>query len=299
LLGPPDPQRILPLLLQARNLRMRPAYVARLLALVGLPNIQVHPGYQLRVQTLGAFRTWRGEAEIAPREWQRDKARQLFQLLLTERGRWLQRDEIVDRLWPSLGPDAALRDFKVALNALNRAIEPGHQPDDPFAFVAREGTAYRVRPEADLWMDATEFESVCEAGLHGPLSGSGTEETLGHLRAALRLYTGDYLPEALYDDWSAEARERLLSLYLCAADRLAGALIDRGRYEEALTACQAILTRDNCWERAYRQMMLAYARQGNRPHAVRTYQRCVQTLKTQLDVAPSAETDALYAQLTR
>ena len=159
LLGPPDPRRVVPLLLQARSLRMRPAYVARLLALAGLPDIQVHPGYQLRVQTLGAFRAWRGEAQIAPREWQRDKARQLIQLLLTERGRWLQRDELVDRLWPSLGPDAALRDFKVALNALNRAIEPGHHPDDPFAFVAREGTAYRVRPEADLWVDAIEFES--------------------------------------------------------------------------------------------------------------------------------------------
>ena len=299
LLGPPDPRRVVPLLLQARSLRMRPAYVARLLALAGLPNIQVHPGYQLRVQTLGACQTWRGEAEIAQREWQRDKARQLFQLLLTERGRWLQRDEIVDRLWPSLGPDAALRDFKVALNALNRAIEPGHHPDDPFAFVAREGTAYRVRPEADLWMDATEFERVCEAGLHGPLSGSGADETLGHLRAALRLYTGDYLPDALYDDWSAETRERLLTLYLRAADRLAGALIDRGQYDEALTACQAILAHDNCWERAYRQMMLAYVRQGNRPQAVRAYQRCVQTLKTQLDVAPSAETDELYAQITR
>ena len=114
-------------------------------------------------------------------------------------------------------------------------------------------------------MDAIVFEAVCEAGLHGPLSGSGTEETLGHLRAALRLYTGDYLPEALYDDWSAEARERLLSLYLRAADRLAGALIDHGQDEEALTACQAILARDDCWERAYLLMMLAYARQGNRP----------------------------------
>ena len=149
-----------------------------------------------------------------------------------------------------------------------------------------------------MWVDATEFERASEAGLHGPIGGSETGGTLGHLRNALRLYTGDYLPEALYDDWSAETRERLLTLYLRTAERLAGALIDRGQYEEALTVCRAILVRDDCWERAYRQMMLAYARQGNRPQAVRTYQRCVQTLKTQLDVAPSAETDALYAQLS-
>ena len=45
-------------------------------------------------------------------------------------------------------------------------------------------------PEADLWVDAIAFEAVCEAGLHGPLTGSSTEETLSHLRAALRLYTG-------------------------------------------------------------------------------------------------------------
>ncbi len=295
--GPPDPRRIIPLLLEARGRRIRPAYVARLLALAGLPDILAHPGYQLRAQTLGAFRVWRGEVELAPREWQRDKARQLFQLFITERGRWLQRDEIVDRLWPSLGPEAAARDFKVALNALNRAVEPGHLPDEPFAFVAREGTAYRLRPEADLWLDAAAFERRCEAGLRGPLSGPGSAETLAHLRAALRLYTGDYLPDALYDDWSAEARERLLTLYLRAADRLAAALMQRQQYDEALDACQAILARDPCWESAYRTIMQAYARQGNRAQACRTYQRCVETLRQQLDVAPSAETVACFREI--
>ena len=46
-------------------------------------------------------------------------------------------------------------------------MEPGHHPDDPFVFVAREGTAYRVRPEADLWLDATEFEGDASPGCTG------------------------------------------------------------------------------------------------------------------------------------
>ena len=45
-------------------------------------------------------------------------------------------------------------------------------------------------------------------------------------------------------------------------------------------------------------MMLAYTCQVNRPQAVRANQRCVQTLNTELDVAPSAETSALFAQLS-
>lgn len=291
LLGPPDPRRLVPLLIEARNRRCRPAYVSRVLAGLGLPDIDVHPGYQLRVQTLGAFRAWRGDTEIAPREWQRDKARQLFQLLLTHRTRWLQRDEIADRLWPALTPEAAARDFKVALNALNKAIEPHRSGDTTFAFVMREGTAYRLRPEADVWLDAVEFERACEQGLR--------VGDLGQLRSALRLYRGDYLPDALYEDWASEERERLLSLYLRAADKLAGLLIERGEHDEALDICQAILARDACWERAYRLMMTAHARQGNRPLALRAYQRCAATLRDELGVEPSAATTALYRQIAQ
>lgn len=328
LLGPPDERRLVPLLLEARGHHIRPAYVTHLLAAMGMPDIRapymaLHPGYRLSVQTLGAFKVWRGAEEITAREWQRDKARQLFQLLLAERdqalaGRarrpdrpgarspdhggehWLQRDQIVERLWPELTPEAAVRDFKVALNALNRALEPASSMPSTrrnvhrFFFVEREGTAYRLRPEADLWLDAAEFEAYCERGLHGPLD----EEAITALRSALALYAGDYLPEALYEDWAAEQRERLLTLYLRAADRLADALIERGQVEEGLDICQAILARDVCWEHAYQLMMSAYTRQGNRVQAHRIYARCVEVLRAELDVPPSAETLGLYRQLS-
>ena len=82
-----------------------------------------------------------------------------------------------------------------------------------------------------------------------------------------------------------------------AADRLAGALIDRGQYEEALTVCRAILARDDCWERAYRQMMQAYARAGQPPSGLAHLPTLRPDARQQLDVAPSAETSALYAEL--
>jgi len=295
LLGPPDPRRIVPLLIAARDRRIRPAYANRLLAEIGLPDIKVHAGYQLRAQTLGAFRVWRGPIEIESHEWQRDKARQLFQLLVAERGRWLQRDEIVEILWPSLNAEAAARDFKVALNALNRAIEPNRAADAPFAFIVREGTAYRLRPEADLWLDSGHFERECDLGLR--LAVHQPEQAIAHLQAAIRQYRGDYLPDALYEDWTSEERERLLALYLRTADKLASLLVERGQFDACLETCQAILTRDACWENAYRLMMTAYARQGNRPQAMRAYQRCVDALCDELGVAPSPATVALHEQL--
>ncbi len=97
-------------------------------------------------------------------DWKRDKARQLFQLLLTEQGRALHREEITERLWPDRAPQAAVRDFKVALTALNKALEPQRSPDAPYAFIVREGTCYALRADADLWLDARVFEQACERG---------------------------------------------------------------------------------------------------------------------------------------
>ncbi|MDQ3928976.1 MAG: bacterial transcriptional activator domain-containing protein, partial [Chloroflexota bacterium] len=252
--------------------------------------------YRLRVHLLGTFRVFRGDVEVEPREWQRDKARQLFQLLLTQRGRWLQRDEVVERLWPNLSPEAALRDFKVALNALNKAIEPGHAADAPFAYIVRDGISYRIRPEADLWLDTEEFERRCQAG-HRLLELGETEEAATNLRAALELYAGNYLPDALYEDWASTERERLLSLFLRAADKLAGILVDSGRDDEALEVCARILTYDPCWERAYRSMMLAYAHRGERTLALRAYQRCRSTMSAELGIEPASATTDLYRRI--
>ncbi len=103
---------------------------------------------------------------MEPRAWKRDKARQLFQLLLSERGRALHRDEIVERLWPEREAEAALRDFKVALTALNKALEPEPRPRRaPAPTCVREGSAYRLSPQADLWLDLTPSRRPGEAGL--------------------------------------------------------------------------------------------------------------------------------------
>ena len=59
-----------------------------------------------------------------------------------------------------------------------------------------------------------------------------------------------------------------------------------------------MLALDNCWERAYRHLMLAYAQLGDHGQLARTYQRCVDTLRSELDVAPSLETEKLYHTLT-
>jgi LuxR family maltose regulon positive regulatory protein len=295
LLGPPDPRRMVPLLLQARGGERFRSYAGSLLSRLGLSRLELHPGYQLRVQTLGAFVVRRGAETVAAHEWRRDKARQLFQLLLTRRRRLLERDQIVELLWPGLDAETAERDFKVALSTLYRVLEPALPARAPSAYVLREGTLYGLRPGADLALDAEQFEQSVREG--DRLAARGDEGFIERYRAALALYGGDFLQDYPYDEWCSEERERLLGLWLHAADRLAAALAERGRWPEVIDVGQAILARDECWEAAYRLLMLAHARLGNRAQALRTYQRCVERLREELDVPPSAATVGLAEEL--
>ncbi len=295
--GPVDPRQVVPLLLHAREAGISVAYVEQLLAALGLTALELHPGYQLRVQTLGPFRVWRGAEAIEAQEWRRENARLLFQLLLTHRHQLLDRDQIVEQLWPGSDPETALRDFKVALSTLFKVLEPERKAGALSAYVTRDGTLYGLRPHADLWLDAADFEQHLLAG--DRLFAHDLESALAHYRQALALYQGNYLQEYPYAEWCSEERERLLALYLRAADRMAQALAQRGQWEAAIDVAEALLARDNCWEAAYRLLMTAHAHLGNRPQALRAYQRCVECLRAELDVAPSEETEQIHARVTR
>ena len=287
LLGTPDERMFIPLLNHARKAGWETVYVDQLLDTLGLPSIELHPGYQLRVQTLGGFQVWRGDEAIPSNGWRREKARQLFQLLITYRTSPLDRDQIFEHLWPEADLATAQRNFKITLNTLYQVLEQEREPGTESAFILREGSTYSLRPGADIALDVDAFVNAVK----------DSKGSIGQLESAIQLYHGEYLPDTLYETWAAEERERLQSMFLESADRLAEVYIQQKRFTDAVDTCQRLLANDNCWERAYRNLMQAYAGLGDRGQIGRTYQRCVQILKNELDVAPSPETETLYQQL--
>jgi DNA-binding SARP family transcriptional activator len=247
----------------------------------------------LRIQTLGGFRVWRAGRELRPADWGREKALHLFQFLVTARRRPLHKEQIVERLWPQLDSTQGDRDFKVALNALNRALEPKRPPRKAPRFVRRYELAYAL-DGAETWVDADAFEAHVTAGNRAFARDAAS--AVEHYRAAVEQYAGDYLPERQYEDWSSVERERLLLLALGTMTSLANLLVEESPLE-SLRLTQTVIARDPAWEDAYRIQMRAYLHQGNRAQALRTYERCVQALASEFGVKPLPETLALYRQL--
>ncbi len=250
----------------------------------------------LAIQTLGHFRVWRPDrTEVSTADWDREKARTLFQYLITRRRALTPKERIAFDLWPHLDDERADRDFKVALNAVLKALEPDRPPRAESRFILREGTAYGlVRSLYDV--DADRFNDLISVAARAETS--DPERAVTDYRAAVDLYSGDYLPDAIYADWASAERERLLTLYLSSASRLAELLLERRQDQEAIALAEAVLSRDPCWEEAYRILMHAHQHRGNRPQAVRAYQRCVRALRDELDLEPMPETERLFRKIT-
>jgi DNA-binding SARP family transcriptional activator len=292
LLGPPDIRILVPLLLFAREGVREAAYAEDLLSQLGLSELELHPGYQLRVQTLGPFRLWRGNVEVPHRAWHRKKALQLFMLFLAHHDQVLHREQICEMLWPEMDPDDAVRDFKIAYSAMCSVLEPKRIRHAPSAFILRKEVRYGLRPEADLWLDSIEFVRLVHKG--DRLFQGDPDRAVRCYREALALYGGDYLQAYPYYDWSSVEQERLLTLYLHASERVAQVLVRQAAWADAIQVCQAILAHDSCWEGAYRLLMTAYEGQGNRAKALQSYERCRIALRERWGVEPMAETQKIY-----
>jgi two-component SAPR family response regulator len=191
-----------------------------------------------------------------------------------------------------MDPEDALRDFKIAYSAMCGVLEPNRKRHAPSAFTRRKDVRYGLRPEADLWLDAAEFKQLIRQG--DQLFEADREKAIALYQQALALYGGDYLQAYPYYDWATTEQEYTLTLYLGASERVARYFISQEAFAEAIQLCLEILARDNCWEAAYRLLMLAYNGQGKRIQALQTFERCQTALQEKWGVEPMPETVEIY-----
>lgn len=284
-LGFPDPLIFLPVLLDARREGIESAWIDALLQGRGLDGADYHPGYGLYAACLGGCDVWRGADLLTARDWQREKARQLFQFLAAGRGKWFSRDQIADRLWPDLDADGAAQNFKVALNALNHALEPTRESGRSPFFISRRDGLYGLNPSAEIVLDTDDFASMAS---------SASEEDL---LAALEIYRGDFLAGCGEESWFKDTRERMRELYLQTAMRQMDCWCGEGRWDDALRLAHRVLGLDACFEPAYQVLMRCHAARGSRSTVHSVYLRCKTALKEELDVEPSPETTRLLETL--
>lgn len=248
----------------------------------------------LEIYTLGQFKVVRDGHVIKSKEWGRDKTVELFQFLVTNRHhRASHKEQIIDRLWPDKDQKSGASDFKVALHGINKVIEPDKSSRSEAKYIKRQGLSYGLDLD-EIWIDTDALETYIATGNQYINEDSATAKE--YLYKAIELHEGNYLPNRLFADWCAEERERLQVLILAAYISLAELILNENPAESIRLSQQALLI-DATWEDAYRIQMKAYDLNGNRPLAIKTYQKCVKVLKKEFDIEPLPITRNLLSEI--
>ena len=179
---------------------------------------------------------------------------------------------------------------KVALNALNNALEPGRKARSVPYFIHREGSTYGINQQVHIEFDALIFEEWINAGLEE----KDREKSLQYLKIGLQYYKGDYLPERKYDDWCLNLREKLLVFFIRGAEKIAQLSVGVEEYDEVIKWCEKILEKDHTWEEAYRLLIFCYYKKNNRSYAIKWYQKCCDVLEKEMGVEPLESTQQIY-----
>ena len=242
----------------------------------------------LRIQLLGGFRVWGGTRLIAGEQWRLRKAAALIKLLALAAGHRLHREQLIDRLWPDSEPAAAASNLRYTLHVARRSLES-----------AATGAARCLRgdreqlwlcPDGPLWIDVEAFEQAA-----GAARGSG--DPVAYL-TALKLYTGELLPEDRYEDWAADRREALRASQIALLIELARLHEDRGEPEPALAALERVVAQEPAHEEAHQALMRLYAAAGRRHQALRQYRQLEEALRREVGAEPEPASRRLYRQIS-
>jgi DNA-binding SARP family transcriptional activator len=198
-------------------------------------------------------------------------------------------DILMTLLWAEDEPAVAHHKLQVAVSALRRSLNQHYVNDTGGGYILCKNGVYELNPLIPLRTDVDEFLEYYQAGRQ-----SSGNIMVAYYKRACELYTGPFLSEDLYADWSFLRRKHLILVYLTMCNALAEYCLETGRYEHAMRWIGAILKENRCDEGAHRQLMRAYSALGRRSEALLQYQLCARILAEDLSVQPMPETISLF-----
>src|SRR5215471_696763 len=191
------------------------------------------------------------------------------------------REKLATLLWGSHFEVQARQNFRQGLFRLRRVLGQD--------VLLSDGEEVSLAPGA-IACDATQLEM---------LVGQGTRTSLTE---AVELYKSRLLvdiriPEEAWSEWLDSERVRLKGIALDAMVRLGDFELQAGLSKQALVVANKAIAINNLREDAHRLAIRALAAAGRRADGLKRYEHLVALLRSELDVEPDANTQALVLSL--
>jgi DNA-binding SARP family transcriptional activator len=237
----------------------------------------------LKLHTLGRFTVLVDDKPLANASGHK-KPLDVLQALISLGGRDVNEDKLAEMLWPETEGDFAQQNLKVNVHRLRKLL-----PEGAIVWAERKLSLDSRQAWVDLW--ALERELGC-LNQSPPLAAA---EQAALVSRVFRLYRGEFLDENTAP-WALSARERLRGKTLQVVARIAEAL---GKHDPAVAVpvYEKAIELDPLREPLYQGLMRCQLQLHQPTEALQTYHRCRDTLKRELNLAPSSATEILYQVL--
>jgi predicted ATPase/DNA-binding SARP family transcriptional activator len=206
------------------------------------------------------------------------------------------REALAAFFWPEYDHQQARADLSRMLSVLSKHLGK--------TWLNADRDIVAITPEFPFWVDVLHFQHLlarCERHPHSPEQ--VCEACLPNLSEAVTLYQADFLAGftladgAAFDDWQMFQTETLRQALAGALERLGQGYGRQGQWETALNYAKRWASIEPLHEAAHRQLMTLYALNHQRAAALAQYELCQRLLATELEMAPDAETQALFERI--
>ena len=248
----------------------------------------------IRVNLLGPFRLRIGERRIE--RGMHGQVKTVLEYLVSQGSRPTSREAVLDLLWPEIDPTVGSSRLRVVMHTLRKLVQY-EEADCHRDLVLVSGNNFVLNPDAHLWVDVAEFERLWHSGWRLARAGH-TQEAVTEYEQAEALYSGDYLEDEPYADWTLLRREALRDAYTGILTTLSNIALESQDYTGSIIWATKLLVQDNCREDAYRLLMASHQRLGQPARAAYWYSLCERTLQRELGIPPSMGTQELYRALS-
>ena len=213
------------------------------------------------------------------------RQRAVLALLLLNANRTVSADRIIEEVWDSPPPEAALNSLHVQISHLRAALEPERAPSSPSRVILRRDPGYAIQVTGAQF-DLFRFESLWGDARRSLTSGDpGAAKPL--LCKALDLWRGEALSDLAAQRFTSLEARRLDEMRLEALLDRIDADLSLGQHAVVVGELELLATRHPTQERIQHRLMLALYRCGRQADALAVYARARRTLIEELGLEPS------------
>jgi TolB-like protein/Tfp pilus assembly protein PilF len=233
----------------------------------------------LHIKLLGTFEIRDVSGTLRPPL--RRQAQAVLAVLALRPGAVLSRDKLTSLLWSERGETQARNSLRRVLSDLRKAFTGL----DPSPLITDREIAQLDSEVVDV--DVVTFERLAD------------EDTPASLERAAELYQGEFLEglgvrNPVFVEWMRDERNRLNERARAVLSRLLEHRMAARQTDNAFAIAKRLLLHDPTHEGGHRALMRIYTDRRDRTLGVKQYQICCDVLRTELGIAPEAETQRLH-----